>query len=75
MAVKIFEVACFAGGVDIIFLQTEEDITNEQFNSLCRKETHGLGRDATVKKLAEALTKNNNFKFKKVVPDGKFFLL
>lgn len=73
MAVKIFEVACFTGGVDIIFLKTEEEITNEQFNSLCREASQGLGRDATAEKVAEVLIEKHNFQ--KVVPDGKFFLI
>jgi len=37
MAVMIFEIACFAGGVDIIFLKTEEIITNERFSDLCQE--------------------------------------
>lgn len=73
MAVKIFEIVCFAGGVDIVFIKTEEEITNEQFNNFCQVISQGLGRDATVEKVADVLIKKHNFQ--KVVPDGKFFLI
>ena len=75
---KVFELVCLSTGSEVrsILLETDNDeMTDIQFQELCKKVNEELGGRAPIKDIANSLITEHGFKDHKEKVDGRYTVM